>query len=632
MEPLKEARGSAVLSCAAVSGWLGLLDASRAALEAPRPFTGADFGRIVLAYAAAGAAWGAVAGLLGRRGRPAAPRIPAPLLLALVLLGAGCAGRFLPRRLATPSLLWNAGLAAAAFLLAGGLLLAGWRRFLRSGAMRAGRRGRLLAAAALLPPAAAGAVAAFPAGPPPGPSPPVVVAAPGARPPNVLVVLVDTLRADRLGDRGPAGSLTPRLDGFAAGAADFRQARTTSSWTLPSITSLLTGLRPERHGVLTLLDALPDGVPTLPSLCGAAGYRTAIFSDSHLPMPEFGLGRGVTGEYVGPDSGGVRASLPWVAWAHVRDWTTDSYRVGTPFRERGAPALVRGALRWIDAAGDRPWCAYLHWMESHVPYAPASPSRPGRPRVAVPEFLGTLPFDRAESVPPGDLRDMVENYDDEVREVDAAFGGLLDGLGSRGLLDRTVVLFTSDHGEEFFEHGGWTHGHSLHEEVVRIPCLLRDPGGLGRGSRIDAAVRIEDMLPTLLDLCGLRTDTPMDGRSALPLLRGEAEAPRPVVGYCRRLTRADVVRSAVLDGRKLVVAVRGGARVEKVFDLRADPGERSPLPAPADAGLDGLRRLLEEADRIQRAAPGAGRSRLPAETRRALEALGYLGAEPGEHR
>ena len=379
---------------------------------------------------------------------------------------------------------------------------------------------------------------------------------------------------------------------------------------------------------MTLYDSLPPAVPTHFSLFRAGGYRTALISDSHLPMPEFGFGGSVTGEFLGPGTGGIRASLPWEAWARFVDHATDANWIGTPAAIRGAPEISRRALSWIDGGGSAPWCAYLHWLEPHAPYAPASSSVRGRRRVPTPEFSGIVPLDSAPGLPDRDLADLVDNYDDEVRSVDAAFGSLVAELERRGLLDRTIVLFISDHGEEFHEHGGWSHEHSLYDEVLRIPCILRIPGAGDRGTVIRESVRIEDLLPTLLELCGLRTTATMDGRSLGPLIRGEPEPGRPAIGSCRRTGRADRIRSAVMDGWKLVVATRDSRSVEQLFDLRADPGERVVVTSAETARRVALRRLIREAEEVERTARAPDRSTLPPDARHSLEALGYLGHDP----
>ncbi len=614
----------------AAAAWCGLAEGGRAALSGARPWSPPDLAAAVTTHALLGAFAGLAGAALLRRAlaRAAAP-VPGPTHVVLFVFGSlFLAGRLLPRRNATDSLAINAALAAVAVTLLATLLLLHARRAAGRGQDRsaAGRRTRVVlalvpwaaAAGSLVVPWTPGDLSALPA---------VVPPAGGARPPNVLVVLVDSLRADRVGACGGARGLTPSLDAFAAEGTAFRQARTSSPWTKPSVASLHTGLRPERHGVTTVDAVLPREAPPLLSFFHRAGYRTAVLTDSHWPVPEFGFDRGVNGLFLGPDAGGIRGTSLWRTVADLRDFAVDAYRVEKPAVLRGAADLSHRLLRWTEGLGDTPWAAYLHWMEPHHPYAPPGGDGPSRRRIPVPVFLGTVPLDSGEPLPPDHLADLVANYDDEVRATDAAFGALVAGLEERGVLENTIVVFLADHGEEFFEHGGWTHGHSLLDEVVRIPLVIRAPGGVGRARVVDDAVRIEDVLPTVLDLAGVGTDVPFDGASLLPLLRGEREegAGRPAWGYCRRISSPTRLYSALQGPRKLVLAVRDDLRREWVYDLAGDPAEASPLDPGqgTDEAVARLRARIADALGL-RPLEGEGATLDPA-ARQALEALGYLG-------
>jgi arylsulfatase A-like enzyme len=236
------------------------------------------------------------------------------------------------------------------------------------------------------------------------------------------------------------------------------------------------------------------------------------------------------------------------------------------------------------------------------------------------------PPDRAPALPAADLAALTANYDDEVRFVDRAFGELLDGLRERGLLEKTVVLFLSDHGEEFHEHGGWTHEHSLHEEVVRVPAVLGGPG-LPRGVRDDRDARIEDLLPTLLEAAGLRAAGPFEGESLLPRYRpGAPPGPAaPTTGRASRDSSPLVLRSALLGEVKVIRGEGGGREWEAWFDLAKDPLEQSPLAAPPPALVEGLRRTLREARERETLSPMPPSTEVEGDLRRVLEGLGYFG-------
>ena len=600
----------------AAGGWLGVLEAARCAWAAPRPFGLREAGAVLGAYLVGGC----LGGVLLSAWRGARPRhllVGLALLQVLFLVTV----EILPRSAGTSSLPLNALLSLLVRAAAG---YAAWRgtAFLDA---PGGRRLPLplLLAAAALPALAAAATTLSPrttgtAGPRPA-----VVREGGAVPPNLLVVLADSVRADRVG-----GGLTPRLDAFAREGVALERLRTSSAWTKPSVGSLLTGRSPERHRLVLSPRALPPDVPTLLSFADSAGYRTALLSDSHWPVPEFGFDRDVNDLLLSPLSGGLRGSLPWRAWAAVRDRVTGAHGTGTPAEIRGARDLTRRFLAWAGEDPSRPFAAYLHWMEPHHPYAPSEPSLPGRRRLPVPVFLGMVPPDRAPAMDPADLADLVANYDDEVRFVDRAFGELVDGLREGGLLDGTIVVFVSDHGEEFHEHGGWTHEHSLHEEIVRIPCVLRGPG-LPAGRRDPLDARIEDLLPTLLDAAGLRVLDAFDGRSLLPRWRGEPLPASPVLGRAERPSSPVLLRSALLGNLKVIEEERAGARRETWFDLAADPGERTPLDPPPRGTAEGIRSLLDGARELETRSPLPPESDLEGDLKRMLRGLGYFGGSGG---
>lgn len=615
--------GIALLAGLAGGAWTGLLDAARAAGSAPRPFGPPEFAAVLLLWALAGLAAGFLLLPLRRR-VSAGALLLLPLLLAIALLASL---EILPRSRATPSSALNALLFVLA-LGAAAVLLRAVARIL-DGRFPGALAPRPLGAAAALPLAASAAAALLAAppgeGPAPGPRPPVVRAA-ETRPPNLLVVLADTVRADRVGACGGTPGLTPRLDAFAAGGIALSRLRTSSAWTKPSVASFLTGLGPETHRLVEGPRSLPPDTPVLLSFMASAGYRTALVSDSHWPIPEFGFDRGVNSLLVVPGAGSIRGSLPWLAWSMVRNRLTDAFRTGTPAEIRGARALSARFLDWAAREDPRPFAAYLHWMEPHHPYAPCEPSDPARPRVPVPVFRGMVPPDRSPPLPAADLAALTANYDDEVRFVDRAFGELLDGLRERGLLADTVVLFLSDHGEEFHEHGGWTHEHSLHEEVVRVPAVLGGPG-LPRGVRDDRDARIEDLLPTLLEAAGLRAAGPFEGASLLPryLPGAPPGTAAATTGRASRDASPVVLRSALLDGLKVIQGAGGGREFESWFDLGRDPLEKAPLGEPPAPLAESLRRTLREAREREARAPEPPSAEVEGDLRRVLEGLGYFG-------
>jgi arylsulfatase A-like enzyme len=290
-------------------------------------------------------------------------------------------------------------------------------------------------------------------------------------------------------------------------------------------------------------------------------------------------------------------------------------------------------LAWIDRRdadsprADAPWFAYLHVMEPHLPYDPpppfrgtfADPAYAGPDLDRPPPYLGFLPFERGDPLPEPERRHLVDRYDEEILCWDAAYGTLLAGLAERGLDDETIVVTLSDHGEEFYEHGGWTHGHSLHDELLRVPLFIRAPGLAGR--RVDWPVRTTDLFPTILGLAGVMPRSfPPFGRDLHAALVADREPPIPVVAEVRIGGAGG--RSIVDGGWKYIVATHGNDSVELLFDLARDPGEQNSLPGP----FGELRARLDAVGRLAGAMALRAASReITDEERKRLEALNYFG-------
>jgi arylsulfatase A-like enzyme len=436
--------------------------------------------------------------------------------------------------------------------------------------------------------------------------------APEPRPRSVLLVVVDTLRADRLGVYGRQRRPTsPSLDQFAAGAAVFERTWSTSSWTLPSYGSLLTGQLPSRHGAGARIAgddphafaALDPGTPTLAERLAAAGFATAGIANNPFLRESFGVARGFD------------------SWEYLFVSYDDHPR---------ADVLVDRALAWLDAHArarpGEPFFLMLNPFDPHLPYDPGEPARgaftwESRARLTLP-FAG---LGRAnphwQPAPP--VRQFVEAaYDEEVMFLDAELGRLFEGLAARGLGQETLVVVTADHGEELFEHGGFEHGHTLYEELLRVPLLLAGPG-VAPG-RIAAPVSLVDLTPTILDALGLSVPEGLAGRSRWPLARGDAaggDGASPETFVAESTLHGPFRRALVRWPWKLVVTE--GAP-PALYDLDADPGERRDR-ASADPGV--VAELGAQLDAlVAEAARGTSLEAAPLdpETRRQLEGLGYL--------
>jgi arylsulfatase A-like enzyme len=325
------------------------------------------------------------------------------------------------------------------------------------------------------------------------------------QPRNVLVIVLDTVRDDRIGVRG----ITPNLDAFTAGAIEFENAYSNSGWTLPAHASLFTGLYPVQHRATQETLAFGIDLPTLGELFGAAGWRTYGASANGVVSEANGLARGF-------------------------ERFDETFRQEVAARFGGTVHPNEGALvDFLDGAGDRPWFAFLNYIEAHLPYRPPAAfadrfvdtDRFSPQQIAMAQRVRMRDHYLTPEGIPQPLFDLLgQLYDAEVAALDAYIGHLLDTLRERGVLDETIVVITSDHGENLGEHGHFAHVFDLHNTLVEVPLIVRVPGAAPRG-RSDAA-QLLDLFPTLLALCGIDYAGEMHGRD---LFAGGASTSDPIV-------------------------------------------------------------------------------------------------------
>jgi arylsulfatase A-like enzyme len=379
---------------------------------------------------------------------------------------------------------------------------------------------------------------------------------------NVLLISLDTVRRDFLGSyghrprRAPEVAPTPRLDGLAAEGVRMLDARAPTSWTLPSHLSLLTGTTPLTHGVDTEAGVLARDVPTLAERLQRAGYRTfGVYSAPFLD-PHWGFARGFERyePVFGPElmaasqrSADSRAAIAraaaagdWARYDELRREQTDIERELNAASERavtsdGVTAAVTARLREL-ADGRQPWFVFAHFFDAHCDLAPPPPYDARFD----PDYAGAITGSHCltggsiaveDPTRPGgivrrlsdrDLDHVLALYEGEIAWVDAHVGTILDELDALGLAARTLVVVTSDHGEEYFEHGNLGHRKTLFDEVVRVPILLRLPGVLPAGATVPGTVSLADVVPTILEILGLPSEGQPGVSSFLPAMRGLA--------------------------------------------------------------------------------------------------------------
>jgi len=498
---------------------------------------------------------------------------------------------------------------------------------------------------------------------------------------NVLLVSIDSLRADHLGAYGyqarfvPEELVSPRLDALATEGVLFENAWSTTSWTLPAHMALLTGLTDDAHGVEQDDFALDPHRRTLAEEFRDAGYRTGGYYGGPYLDPRHGFGRGFE------DYRSAMASPEAIAGL-VRQEEERCRARGAPpmnaaelriFRDRLSHRDITSgrvnalAREFLERDDDRPFFLFLHYFDVHYDYIPDA-AEAGLGRRFDPDYQGQMdganwyfnpavrdPKTGARRISDRDLQHVEALYDAEIHWVDRHVGAVLDMLRQRGLLENTVVCVTSDHGDEFFEHGSIGHRSTLYPELLHIPLILRLPGAAGGGLRVPELVRIYDLAPTLLDLCGMDGLPEAAGRSLRPLLEGRPEPPRTLL--CRivggpvfrdgwrsdryavlRLLELDLPRTRAVGKLVLKPATRADGRpLLEIRDRRQDPGETGPPLAPEDPRWqEALQAFCRDFRSSQAHALALSRSpraaryapRRSAEEEATLAALGYAdGAE-----
>lgn len=370
---------------------------------------------------------------------------------------------------------------------------------------------------------------------------------------NVVVVLIDTLRASKLQPYNPRSRVrTPIFDDLVAHGTLFERAHSQENWTKPSVASLLTGLTPSTHRAITTEARLPASAELVSETLDAAGFNTGSFIANGYVSDRFGFDQG---------------------WDHY----TNMIREG---RSTEAENVFREAADWIEQNHSERFFAYVHTIDPHVPYDPpeeflrmydARTDYTGQVR---PRMTGDL-LERAKGNRPSvvfdasDLQRLTALHDGEISYHDRELGRFLDRLREMQVLDDTLVVITSDHGEEFREHGSYGHGHSVYQELIQVPLLVYRPGRVPEALRVAQPVSTMDIPQTVLELTGVSGLPAAEGRSLVPDMRGELPA-HPALAFTNMLDDKRVVRS-----RRWKMVLSGINA--KLFDLERDPGEENEI-------------------------------------------------------
>jgi arylsulfatase A-like enzyme len=418
--------------------------------------------------------------------------------------------------------------------------------------------------------------------------------------PGIVLIVVDTLRADALSCYGAPREVSPAIDALARSGVRFEEVRSTSSWTLPAHASLFTASMTTEHGTNAWTDRLPRDRTTLAEVFRDAGYRTAAFTEGVYLTPSYGMDQGF-----------------------------DSFDHGS----RSVRETIDKGRAWLEEVRG-PFFLFLHTYEVHSPHSPPEPFRArfvrdyDGPLPAVPpytdrldELLGRAPEER-------DVRYLRDLYAAEIAYADSVLGELFHDLEERKFFERGLLALTSDHGEEFYEHGGFAHRTTLYEEQVRIPLIFRGTWAEGRLDRARTRpARIVDVAPTLLEAADLPQPAEWSGIS---LSAHAAERPQLLsliaLDLEHRLCRLDGPKKWIGPAPDADAEVLARSRIE-LYDLERDPAEQRDLFAAElrSAFLERMRELLARFAPLRRGS--AEELDLSSEERNRLRAMGYLGGE-----
>ncbi|MEM9073599.1 MAG: sulfatase-like hydrolase/transferase [Myxococcota bacterium] len=438
---------------------------------------------------------------------------------------------------------------------------------------------------------------------------------------NILFIVVDTLRSDHLPAYGNDAIETPALDAFADDAVRFNMAFANASWTRPSFASILSGRMPSSHGVMSKADALPDELTTMPEALQENGWQTRGLVTNFNVAPYFNFGQGFDRyEYLEPnfvlgaDDAAAKLLLVQVLKRVVEKIDARLGRVEAGSAYQDAEVVNRRVVEWLDDVDENPWFFFVGYMDPHDPYYPHPYDGTGYSRAA------------NQRPDPSEAEHLRGLYNGEIEYWDSQFGQLVEELKRRGVYDDLTIVITSDHGEEFCEHGGFWHGTTLYDEQIRIPLFVKLPGNRRGGTTVGHWTQSVDLMPTVLRLAGLEVPEGVQGGD---VFEGTSTV------YAEESHEGNVLESVRqlrgTDEWKIITANPGnprGLEPVELYRVDNDPGEQQDVAPESEEDVRAMMETVVEQGRLAR--EGAVERQaidISDDAADRLQAIGYMGDE-----
>ncbi len=436
-----------------------------------------------------------------------------------------------------------------------------------------------------------------------------------AQGPSVILIIADTLRADHVGAYGSTATKTPGMDRLAKDGVLFENAFSNSTWTRPSVSTILTSLYPSSHKVMYKTDLLPDAVTTIAETMQDAGYRTVGYVTNINVSPSFHFEQGfqefyyLTPEFFfgATDSGSKLAFYSGMRLLRERfvareKWVQHYYQ--------DAQTVNGAALPWLDKNATGPFFALIHYMDPHDPYFEIPYNGVAVARVDTPN-------------PDPSQRDRLAMlYSSNVEYLDRFIGNMIEALKAAGRYDDTVIALVADHGEEFYEHKGWWHGTTLYDEQSHVPVIVKLPRNAKAGTRVKSPAQLLDVAPTLVAAAGVAAPKAWQGRDLF------SDTPAPEALFQEEDHEGNVLHSIRNERWKLILANAGNPRglaPTELYDMQADPKETKNVAESNPAIVQKLSSDLEALKLHAGSQAVSGSSgAIDAATSEKLRSLGYL--------